>query len=119
MYLFAFVEREDVDRWDVVVSAEWSDQKMSMAVFFVSKALALKLEPGEMSMLARIVIIPSDTPDVREMPASLSGTMPSDEKVIHVSFLGLDIRRAFVFKAQLPSARLETRSFADVGVMPS
>ncbi len=51
-------------------------------------------------MIARVAIVPSSDPRVQEMPDSLNGVTPKDEKVIYVSLLGSDVRRAFIFKAQ-------------------
>lgn len=102
VYLFALVEREDVNLWDVVISSEWSDRDEVSAVREVANALAGRLEPGELSMLSRIAIIPSNAPDIQTMPWSVENISPEDEKVISVPFLGLEVRRVLIFRSQRP-----------------
>ena len=100
VYLFAFAERADVNLWDVVLSSKWSDRNWSESIGIVVDLLWPLLETPERTMIARIAIVPSSDPRVQEMPDTLDGVTPKDGKVIYVSLLGSDVRRAFVFKAQ-------------------
>lgn len=102
VYLFAFAEREDVNLWDIVLSSGAADEDWAGSVRFVVDLLWPVLEPQERTMIARVAVIPSNDPKVREMPASMDGVEPGDKKVIYVSLLGSDVRRAFIFKAQHP-----------------
>ena len=102
VYLFALVEREDVERWDVVLCSEWTDGDWGAAVRTVVGLLKPRLTPGEITLISRIGIITSDDPRVQEMPVSLDGIVPGDHHVINVPFLGADARRAYIFKAQHP-----------------
>ena len=102
VYLFALAEREDVDRWDVVLSSSWSDENYTSAVRVVADAVVARLEPSELTTLAGVRIIPSNQPDLLDMPSSLENISPDDEKVIEVPLTRLDIRRAYLFKAERP-----------------
>ena len=102
IYLFALVEREDVNLYDVVVSSAWSDHDEAAAIGVLAEALVERLKPDEMTMLSRIVVILSSDSEIHEMPWSLKNVSPEDEKAVEGSFLGLDVRRAFIFKSQRP-----------------
>ena len=106
VYLFALAEREDINLWDIVLSSDWADQNWPGAIGTVVDLLWPILEPQERTTIARVAVVPSSDPRVQEMPDSLNGVTPEDEKVVYVSLLGSDIRRAFVFRAQhAPTAR--------------
>ena len=102
VYLFALGEREGIDRWDVILSAEWSDRNYADAVRVVADALVKSLVPSELTMLASVAVIPSSEPNILDMPKSLGNVSPEEEKVIEFTLMGLEIRRAFIFKAQSP-----------------
>ena len=104
VYLFAFAERADLDRWDVVLSAEWSDHEIAMAVFKVSRELHLRLEPQEMTMLGSIAVVPSTDPNFQRMLSSTVDLSTNKTEVVQGSFLGSDIKKAFVFKVRRPPA---------------
>lgn len=115
VYLFALAEQTDVERWDVVISSEWSDRDWTAAVRTVVDLLKPRLTPEEITMISRIAVILSSDPKVQEMPASLDGVVPENSHVINVPLLGSDVRRAFIFKAQHPPAVLPgEESLADV-----
>ena len=114
VYLFALAEREDIERWDIVISSEWSDSDWTAAVRTIVNLLRPRLTPGEITMISRVAIILSSDPTLQEMPVSLKGVVPEDNHIINVSFLGSDVRRAFVFKAQYPPKLLPRESLAAV-----
>ena len=112
IYLFALAEREDIDRWDVVLSSDWSDKDSTEAVRFVAVELQSRLKLPEITMVSRIAVIPSSDSRMQEMPESLNGIVPRDGKIIYVSLLGSDIRRAFIFKADHAPVVTQDKSFA-------
>ena len=60
-------------------------------------------------MIGQIAVVPSNEPGVQRLTDAMDGVTPKDEKVILTNFLGSDVRRAFVFKAQrVPSQMMET-----------
>ena len=119
IYLFAFAEREDVDRWDVVLSSEWSDKDWAASVRFVADLLWPRLEPQERTMISRIAVIPSNNARVQEMPVNFDGVVPEDKKIVYISLLGSDVRRAFIFKAQLPPTAPLRKPLADAAIAQS
>ena len=104
VYLFAFAERNDFNRWDIVLSSDWSDKDWPGAVRCVIDLLWPQLEPWEKSMIALIAVIPSGNARMQEMSEDLDGVTPEDKKVVEDSLLGSDVRRAFVFKGRHPPA---------------
>ena len=104
VYLFAMGEREDVGKWEVILSSEWSDTDGIIAVKTVADALVDRLLPTELVALAGVVVIPSNEPDIVEMPGSFENAPPDEAKMVDLTMMGLDIHRVFVFKAQ-PSHR--------------
>lgn len=116
IYLFALAEREDLPRWDVVLSSEWSDKDLQGAVRLVVELLRPRLDPDELTMISRVAVIPSSDPNMQVLPASLSHVVPADEKVVYVSLLGSDVRRAFIFKGQHPPTVLAENLLAEATV---
>ena len=108
VYIFAFAEREDIPRWDVIISSKWSDKDMIAAIRVVSALLLARLETDELVLISRIAVIPSSEPNIQDLPPGLDGTTPKDEKVIYADFLGSEVRRAFVFKVTRPPALAES-----------
>ncbi len=104
VYLFALAEREDIDAWDIVLSSDWSDKNWTEAIGIITDLLYPLLTSQERVAIARIAVVPSSDPRVQEMPSSLDGVTPKDQKIIYVNLLGSDVRRAFIFKAQHPPA---------------
>ena len=114
VYLFALAEREDIDRWDVVLSARWADDHWEKAVRLVIDLLEPRLNPQEKVLVARVAVIPSSDPNMQSLPISLDGVVPADNKRISVELLGSDIRSAFIFKAKHPPAVSSTSVEAGV-----
>ena len=102
VYLFALAEREDIDRWDVVLSADWADDHWEKAVRLVVDLLEPRLDSRERALISRIAVIPSHDPNVQSLPMSLDGIVPADNKRISIELLGSDIRSAFIFKSKRP-----------------
>lgn len=70
--LFALLEREDLtDRWDLVIAAPWARHDEPTLRYIVD-TLKRHLEPSEMTVLARIVILPANEDPVRALNDSYS-----------------------------------------------
>lgn len=102
VYFYALAERNDINQWDVVLSAEWSDINYTSAIRQIADALVSRLQPAELTALSGVTVVPSTEPDIQEMPRSLEKVSPQEEKLIELTLAGLEVRRAFIFKAQRP-----------------
>lgn len=70
--LLALFEREDLfQRWDFVVSAPWAKYDEA-TLRYVADAIKRHLEPAEMTLLARIVILPAGEDPVRAITENYS-----------------------------------------------
>ena len=68
--LFALLEREDLaDRWDLVVSAPWARQDQ-VTLRYIADVIKRHLAPEEMTLLARIVVLPASEDPVRSINES-------------------------------------------------
>ena len=102
VYFFALGERKDVNRWDVILSAQWSDTNYTSAVRFVADALTPTLEKAELALLSGVVIMPSTGHDIQTMPEFWEDIKPEDEKIVEVPLDDWDVRRLYVFRARHP-----------------
>ena len=107
VYLFAFAEHDDVDRWDIVLSSDWSDKDSEKAVQLVYNKLRPRIDLQELILISRIAVIPSSDPKVRALTNRLVHITPQDHLIVPSKLmlpddelLGSAVRRAFVFKAQ-------------------
>ena len=103
VYFFALGQREDMNLWDVIVSAEWSDHDYMASVRMIADALVTRLEQSELLTLAGVVVIPSTEPNIIDMPRSLENASPEEEKIIELTLLGLEVHRAYIFRARRSS----------------
>lgn len=70
--LLALFEREDLfQRWDFVVSAPWAKYDQE-TLGYLASVIRRHLEPAEMTLLARIVILPAEEDPVRAITANYS-----------------------------------------------
>jgi len=68
--LFALLEREDLhNRWDLVISAPWARHDQA-TLGYVADVIKRHLAPKEMTLLARMVILPADEDPVLSLNAS-------------------------------------------------
>ena len=103
IYLFALFERDDAaGKWDVILSAPWSDSDASSAIRFVSSQLVPTLSPEELASLSRIAIIPSKTSSGMLMTSAINITGGQTE-LVDCNLMGLQIKHAYIFRAQRPS----------------
>ena len=103
VYFYALIEREDVSRWDVTLSAEWSDTNYTAAIRFVADALVPTLDPSELSVLSGVVILPSSGLDFQALPASFEQTSPRFDAAINLMDTSWGTRRMFVIKVRKPA----------------
>jgi hypothetical protein len=103
LFLLALFERDDVaDKWDLVISSDWSDKGTSAAIKELSKKLIPLLSPKELTSLSRIAVIPSSEQAVYAMASSV--TVESGQ--IHIqncNFMGLQINHAIVLSSNRPA----------------
>ncbi|MEQ1853601.1 MAG: hypothetical protein ABMA01_18640 [Chthoniobacteraceae bacterium] len=105
VYLLALFERDDAaGKWDVVLSAAWSDADTASAIRFVSAQLVPSLSPEELGSLSRIAIIPSTTPSISAMTSVMNITGGHTE-LVDCNLMGLQIKHAYIFRAQRPPAQ--------------
>ena len=119
VYLFALAERQDIDRWDVVLSADWADHHWEKALRLIADLLEPRLNPQEKVLIAQIAVIPSNDPNMQSLPVSLDGVVPADNKRISVELLGSDIRSAFIFKAKHPPVAPSVTAETSTGTVAS
>ena len=67
--LFALFEREDINRWDLVISAPWAAHDHE-TLKYIADVIKRHLTPEEMTLLARMVILPADEDPVLALNAS-------------------------------------------------
>lgn len=68
--LFALLEREDLaDRWDLVISASWANADEA-TLRYVAETIKRHLSTEEMTLLARIVVLPATEDPVRSINES-------------------------------------------------
>ena len=68
--LFALLEREDLpDRWDLVISASWAREDQA-TLRYVADVVKTFLTSSEMTLLARIVVLPAAEDPVRSITQS-------------------------------------------------
>ena len=109
VYLFAFAERMEAEEWDIILSSQWSNEDWTGTIRIVVDLLWPLLDSKERAMIGQIAVVPSSELGVQQLVDALDGVTPKDEKVILTNFLGSDVRRAFVFKAQrVPGQAAET-----------
>jgi hypothetical protein len=70
--LFALFEREDIaNRWDLVIAAPWAKHDQP-TLRYIADSLKRHLEPAEMVLLARIVVLEASENPVRAINDSYS-----------------------------------------------
>lgn len=68
--LFALLEREDLhDRWDLVISAPWARNDKA-TLQYIADIIKRHLAPEEMTLLARMVILPATEDPVLSLNAN-------------------------------------------------
>lgn len=92
--LFALVLREgSPGRWDVVVSAPWADKDLIEAIQYVSSVLTSTLEPNELLLISRVIILEDGNP---VLSALLDAAASSSGELRDHDFAGIEARQAFI-----------------------
>lgn len=98
MNLFALFQREDINRWDLVISAPWAKHDME-TLGYVADVIKRHLTPQEMVMLARMVILPADEDPVLTLNAKFD-VEHGEIEVNHPSRFGLPAKYGYIFTSR-------------------
>ncbi|MBV8543099.1 MAG: hypothetical protein JO093_10275 [Acidobacteria bacterium] len=96
--LFALFEREDINRWDLVISAPWAKFD-SETLKYVADVIKRHLTPEEMVLLARMVILPADEDPVLTLNAKFD-VEHGEIEVNHPSRFGLPAKYGYIFTSR-------------------
>jgi|SRR5215212_1209123 len=97
--LFAVMEREDLfNRWDLLIAASWArfDEK---TLNYVSDRLKRHLEPEEMTLLARIVILDATEDPVRAITESYD-VEHGPIQFTEAARFGLPVNHGYIFTSR-------------------
>lgn len=112
--LFALFLREDApNKWDLMISSDWARLDKKSALDSIVKKVQSVLDPQELMMLSRIVIIKNDDPELN----SLHGAARLEHGLMEVSdsnFFGLAIKHAYLITNKAQEKATESKR----GVMP-
>lgn len=102
--LFALFMREDApDRWDLIVSAQWTgDDKRGTVNYFVNEIKSRLGEPG-LTSLSRIVVVDPQDAAVQAINRTIQiehGTVEMRDS----NFFGLPIKHAYIITSKRPPA---------------
>ena len=104
-WLFALFLREDaVDRWDLLVSAPWTQDDPGEALRFLASTLQKEFQPGELEQLSRIVLIDASNPAL----AAINSAVRVEHDVMDIQdsmFNGLPIKHAFIISSRSPGVQ--------------
>jgi hypothetical protein len=104
--LFALFLLEDAPNvWDLVVAAPWVDKDKQKALRYVGKRLQARLQPRELMLLSRIVLLEGDTPGLEEV-LQASQVKHGLRELRDQEFFGLQIKRAYIITSQMREAAL-------------
>ncbi|CAN2039827.1 conserved hypothetical protein [Candidatus Magnetomoraceae bacterium gMMP-15] len=98
--LFAlFLRDNSPNKWDVVVAGPWLDSDKNEAYNYLSKQITLRLEPKEMTSLARIALIDETNPGLSEVLRASKDSSSSIIEIMDSVFFEQDIRHAYIFSS--------------------
>ena len=110
--LFALFLREyGVGSWDFVVSAPWLKRDELASYRYFATHLQSRLEPEEMLMLARIVLIDKDNPGLEEV----HDTVTVEHGLVQIwnrEFFGLQMERAYIITSRPDAQPVEANLVA-------
>lgn len=92
---FALLLREDVQKWDLVVSATWLDTNQLEGLKFLVAQIRQALTEDEFLMLSRIVPHPTTS----EIPAAFARAINAEHGLIEIkdsNFFGFNIKEAYI-----------------------
>lgn len=85
------VYEEEIDEWDFVLSADWLDDRRAYGIKIFAKELKNKLTEEEISIISRIVILPTTSSFISELRPYFSETSIENVKTSNVY-----IKRAYL-----------------------
>jgi hypothetical protein len=91
---FALFQREDSEKWDVLVAAPWMRDRVK-ALRIVSEKLQQRLSPDELIQLARVVILEHQNAAYQQFVKSHEVTGKAIQ-LKNESIFGQDIRNAYL-----------------------
>lgn len=98
--LFALFLREDApNKWDLMISSDWARADKRFALNAIVEQMKLALEPQELMMLSRIIILERDDAAL----AALHDSMRVEHGVAEISdgdFFGLAIKHAYIITSK-------------------
>jgi hypothetical protein len=98
--LFALFLREDSpDKWDLIISSDWARADKKTALNILVSKMESKLEPKELLMLSRIIILNKDDASLN----ALHSGMQVEHGLAEISdsnFFGLAIKHAFLITSK-------------------
>jgi len=96
--LFALFEREDINRWDLVISAPWAKHDLE-TLGYIADVIKRHLTPEEMVFLARMVILPADEDPVLSLNANFD-VEHGQMELNHPSRFGLPAKYGYIFTSR-------------------
>jgi len=93
--LFALVQREDRENWDIVISSSSSLNKEKEFLSYIVKLLQSALTDKELEGISRVVLLKPDDPFVKNINSSINVTGGSTT-VENTSFNGMLIRKMYL-----------------------
>lgn len=97
--LFAIFEREDLhDRWDLVIAASWARSDLP-TLNYVADVLKRHLTRSEMTLLARIVVLPADEEPVLSINARYD-VEHGELEMNHPSRFGLPVKYGYIITSR-------------------
>lgn len=101
VYLFAILKMDEyIDKWTVILSAEWASSEHRTEIFNYLRELILKeLDREEVSRIARIGLFSKDTHLVRELSKYEKDYLISDTIKIN----GNIVHEGYIFSSNIPT----------------
>lgn len=98
--LFALLLREDAEnKWDVVLSAPWFGGEEKNVLDYFARKIQSRLQPDELVMLSRIVLIEPNSEAVKAVNKAISVEHGRAE-VLDSNFFGLQIKHAYIITSK-------------------
>ncbi len=97
---FGIFLREDApDKWDLVVAAPWLEEEKNQALRYLSDKVGKILDPDELLVLSRIVVMDHGTPALEAILRVVRVEHKSAE-FQNCDFFGLAIKHAFIITSK-------------------
>ncbi|HLZ14765.1 MAG TPA: hypothetical protein VKQ34_02120 [Candidatus Saccharimonadales bacterium] len=96
---FGLFLRQDYDKWDLLVSAEWLDKDVRSGVESLVKEINKTLDQEEILKLSRIVPYPTGD----DIPNAFAKAISTNHGLVEVrdsNFFGIPIKEAFIITAR-------------------